>query len=492
MKELRKHYWKAFLALIKAYKRYYLGAWIIKLPFYKLTSNQHKFTKWQAKRDERLKFFHNALQHFKNVKKFFKTYYEESKKWLDSPEFKAKYLDTKHPYPPFLNPNMIDYESIPAEIAWEMNLPLPHGYKFICIMASFNGHTAMVLGLKKCGVCIMGDHIGDIKAHYIFNYTNLLLDKFVVINATAYNGTNNAYYRDLQKLILMTSKTTPILMLCRDPISRLKSSLNNSWSKASVQNYYNNSTLPCSFLENRIEYHIDINLSILNRITYSVYFNTFAYATLYEFLCKFGFSDIDMLDISSIEPNKAFDTFCKLANKYGFAPPNENNFLPRVFIQEFSGFLPLRYTINGTEFIITPIQNRDDSMCEVVLSSQKRGIYIYTAKYNADKINNNTIRRQLIDFIDKLIALVDFENKYHKTNESILIRLICESKNLEFMREILRQETQFIQNLYPDIVESWKYYNEFEKICAELDKKESKMKILQDKNLIQRRQNETR
>ena len=429
---------------------------------YSLLGHKQKAQKWKERHKIRAKNLRKSMRIFKEMQNLI----PQSQAWVESSEFKAKYIDTNHPYPPLLNPTTIDYESIPADLAWEWNLPLPKGYKFVCIMASFNGHTAMVLGLKKCGVCIMGDHIGDIKAHYIYNYTNLLQGKFVAINITAYTVTNSAYFRDLEKLILMTDKRTPILMLVRDPISRLKSSLNNSWGKGDLQNSYDDFTLPCNALENRIDYHISLDLSVADRIAQSVKFNTFAYASLYEFLCKFDFNKIDMLDISNIEPNKAFETFCKLASQYGFELPNNRNFLPRVHIQEFCGFLPLKYSIQGTTFLIT--QHKQDSMREIIWGLQKVGIYIYAENVEISQY----AKEKLAKFVDKLIAMIEFENKFHKINENDLIILLeCESTALNLMREILQKEAKFVKVLRPDIVKSWKYYNEFEKMCDELDKK---------------------
>ncbi|MFQ6343083.1 sugar transferase, partial [Campylobacter sp. VTCC 70190] len=58
--------------------------------------------------------------------------------WLLSNDFNEKYKKENHPYPSLLNPKKlndknesINYHNIPAELAWEMNLPLPENYEFI-------------------------------------------------------------------------------------------------------------------------------------------------------------------------------------------------------------------------------------------------------------------------------------------------------------------------------------------------------------------------
>lgn len=142
------------------------------------------------------------------------------KTWLNSKEFKEKYLDINYPYPPLLNPDSIDYESISAELAWELNLPLPPKYKFRLIMASFTGHTSIVKSLQKFGITIQ-DHIFSIEQQYTLCYKALLENKPCVMGIYMYQLNNEKYYyENLKFMFLLQSK--PILWLLRDPLSRFK------------------------------------------------------------------------------------------------------------------------------------------------------------------------------------------------------------------------------------------------------------------------------
>ncbi|ELM6779922.1 hypothetical protein Q2X75_000983, partial [Campylobacter upsaliensis] len=74
------------------------------------------------------------------------THFDEISSWLNSKEFKEKYEDINHPYLPLLNPDklndenyILNYEKIPANLAWEMNLPLPRVYDYALF---FNGASA--------------------------------------------------------------------------------------------------------------------------------------------------------------------------------------------------------------------------------------------------------------------------------------------------------------------------------------------------------------
>ncbi|MBT0755582.1 capsular biosynthesis protein, partial [Campylobacter upsaliensis] len=87
----------------------------------------------------------NLLTHYEALNEvivlnmaFVLEHFDEVSLWLNSKEFKEKYEDINHPYPPLLNPDklndenyILNYEKIPANLAWEMNLPLPRRYEFV-------------------------------------------------------------------------------------------------------------------------------------------------------------------------------------------------------------------------------------------------------------------------------------------------------------------------------------------------------------------------
>ena len=76
--------------------------------------------------------------------------------WLNSSEFRDKYLSTKHPYPPLINPEFIETDASRhcAELAWDLNLPLPQHYKFIYISPHGVGAAAFLRYLNQCCIVI--------------------------------------------------------------------------------------------------------------------------------------------------------------------------------------------------------------------------------------------------------------------------------------------------------------------------------------------------
>lgn len=516
MKELKKHYWRAFLALIKAYKRYYLGAWIIKLPFYKLVLNQHKFTKWQAKRDERLEFLHNALQHFKNVKKFFKTYYEESKKWLNSPEFKTKYLDTKHPYPPFLNPNMIDYESIPAEIAWEMNLPLPPNYDLIFFSNGSSATALSILFLEKCNVIHHIDYAPkDIyKAYYdiLKNHKTKTKACLFFWSATT-NAKLDGFDKDPKHFLCSISKKVPLLFIARDPIGRLRHHFNHlGGSKYDITPLMKRFNLTCTNYENLFYKPTYVNDKSYPDFTTFEEYKSLHWAISQSFILdsilkhlKDNISFIHCIEFNDLKPDKVIQTLDKVIDRFGLEQPTNNDIFLNRINRNCGGLTQLPSILyahpndlnhnkkenlstldksDGFEFIITMPQCIDD----------KQGDFIdITHEIEKDLIIDNT---QILIIIDKqklhsirqntalynasIKFLKNYINALKKYTQDINDKLINERQILDYLRqhksariavkEMIDNEFNYIKEHHPNFIEKWKYYLEFEKMCAELDK----------------------
>ena len=158
------------------------------------------------------------------------------KEWLYSKEFKQNYQDKNHPYPSLLNPNKIDYENIPAELAWEMNLPLPRRYEFLLMRGHGSGGTAMMSFLGKCKVKLAEAYYRHLPKNTYFKTYNFLLKNPNTINficIAQYDGIgwidNNGYARN--KIFALTNKKVPILFQVRDPIGHIKHGRGRIWGK---------------------------------------------------------------------------------------------------------------------------------------------------------------------------------------------------------------------------------------------------------------------
>ncbi|MBF7069106.1 DUF2972 domain-containing protein, partial [Campylobacter volucris] len=153
------------------------------------------------------------------------------REWLLSDDFHQRYKKENHPYPSLLDPKKlndeneeINYNNIPAELAWEMNLPLPENYEFVLISGHCNGASSILLFMNKCKVNIYW--IGWL---YGFNrykcyYINLLSSK-KSYNALHAGDTSPSMYFAEKKVYNLIQKDIPKLIFYRDPISSLKTSI---------------------------------------------------------------------------------------------------------------------------------------------------------------------------------------------------------------------------------------------------------------------------
>ncbi|WP_417904134.1 hypothetical protein ACD575_01065 [Campylobacter sp. LH-2024] len=153
--------------------------------------------------------------------------------WLLSNDFNEKYKKENHPYPSLLDPKKlndekeeINYKSIPAELAWEMNLPLPDNYEFVFWgshgVENFGFHNIM----KYCGmIALYFFHVFDSKKSYIEFYNKL-------------NFISKRYYIAIRDYSPLSTKCFYLIFkdsicLVRDPISCLKHHLNYKWPSKS-------------------------------------------------------------------------------------------------------------------------------------------------------------------------------------------------------------------------------------------------------------------
>ncbi|EKH7236566.1 DUF2972 domain-containing protein [Campylobacter coli] len=381
--------------------------------------------------------------------------------WLNSKEFQENY--TNHPYPPLLNPNYIDTDASRhcAELAWDLNLPLPKHYKFIYISPHGVGAAAFLRYLNEaCNVFCL--------ASWMLPYD--AKERFCGI---------------------------------RDPIGILKHNWGRDWSKVQ-RNFQNEFDLTYDYRNyinflNHKKPEIKINLEELN---YSVF--------IINYLSKyFNQEYIYYLDMEKIKTKNAFQTMEDLAFRFGFTPPclkeSENLFK----IQEFRGYIrylfPITLYANQKDLsnifsIKSPNNNPNASIdtstsIAIILdrphkNSQKINIIneilnndlsndmsVYIDKSDLEKLEKNTlffkqIKNYLYEFLQAIHKTIEHTEDSMMKEEDVLLYF---SKNktlaLEF-KEIFNKELNNVKQSHPNIIASWKYYQEFEKICKKLDEKE--------------------
>ncbi|QBL12587.1 hypothetical protein [Campylobacter helveticus] len=166
----------------------------------------------------------NLLTHYEALNEvivlnmaFVLEHFDEVSLWLNSKEFKEKYENINHPYPPLLNPDVLnellnledeqdketlriklkelsntqhtnalsdtikayakaglDYRLIPAEKAWEMNLPLPRRYEFVGFLLHTNGEKAFSKFLTELQIELIFSFGYNAKLRYEHYFKNFI------------------------------------------------------------------------------------------------------------------------------------------------------------------------------------------------------------------------------------------------------------------------------------------------------------------------------
>ena len=417
------------------------------------------------------------------------------KEWLHSKEFKEKYLDTKHPYPSLLNPLKLDYESVDAALAWDMNVPLPERYAFLVFALHTSGEEAFRTFLTECKLSICSV-FGQAHNRYITCY-KWLLHKDEMVKIIIMLDSSCPEFEKL--MFLMREK--PCVILSRDPIDRLKSfinirHLNDGWHNKIFHIDFNQRNF--DELNNRIVYvhsegyfrpqlklkepEIDNNIKALSNMNHSMLDYILKLSPVTE--C-FEDSKINYIDMNEIIGDKIYLTLQKLEKIGNFTIDNAQISGKQLY-SNVTILLPVCIHINEMEFYISnyhstkilPSQKDTiDFTSEFDLAKDKvfdSNLCIFIKKQDFAKFKNNEnyyeIKNYISNFLQSLKNRILKENEQMCNTEQVL-RVFKNNKETRLkFKQILDKELAHIKTHRPDIVASWSYYNEFEKMCEELDK----------------------
>ncbi|HGK7363067.1 TPA: DUF2972 domain-containing protein [Campylobacter jejuni] len=435
------------------------------------------------------KYYQPILDNIFHNFNYFMQNFDLIEEWLLSNDFNEKYKKENHPYPSLLDPKKlndekekINYKNIPAELAWEMNLPLPDNYKFVFLSAGVSGHAAMVKFLEDCNCRLFSKY-----SHRGNNIFGVYCDQYAFLNKKGFNIlTFFEYgivdYKLKSKFIGLFNSKKRVLFLVRDPIERLKSRINHiAPNKFAIYDFNLNSNVKeivnvkKYYSKNGINDFPDINI-LENLLT----FNFFCYKLLIDFFRK---SHIFYIDMEEIKPTKAFDTMCVLADKFGFKRPVDKINFNHIVFDDTIGYFPMRLHVEDMIIIITTLLrvkqmrqskeyiNFTKEFFDKPLKYENLGIFLKPQeleRLRQDSKLFDATKRYLNNFIEALEERIELE-KAKLFKEKDVLNYLKENKELRIkLKNILDKELVHIKQHRPDIVASWKYYQEFEKMCKEL------------------------
>ena len=445
---------------------------------------------------------------------YFAKEYDNIKAWIESKELKNTYIMPPPPlYPPLLNPKEVDYTKIPAHIAWELNLPLPPYYKFIYFGSHATGNRGLNNLILNCGG--MDYVLADSKKIYINYYEQIMsnrdLPKFGYLSLREYVGG-----KDAQKFYALIPKSKA-LNLVRDPISTLKSGVNfrRTMLKEAKEEKLHFSLEPDEICENLVGYiGIDSNdkldfgggkfpcVDICNK-TIHYRFTDFLDTDLRKDLINIADEDIICIDMSEIVGERAFETIKSLAKAFDFPPPKDKEKC-EFHISLYEGLLPLVFEVptqsrnikihlmdkvfvideriyvkvlvdevdiwqhkNAFEHYqdITQFLFNQDSFYErIIVCIEKKDFEIL----KQDTKTCEQIKEYLLAFIPRLEEQRKIEEAKRFSEKDILEYLKSHKDLCLEAKAVFEKHLAFLASVRPDIIESWKYYQEFLAMCEEM------------------------
>ncbi|WP_270978525.1 DUF2972 domain-containing protein, partial [Campylobacter upsaliensis] len=445
----------------------------------------------------------NLLTHYEALNEvivlnmaFVLEHFDEVSLWLNSKEFKEKYEDINHPYPPLLNPDklndenyILNYEKIPANLAWEMNLPLPRGYKFIYLNNGASASSAILNYFSLSGVKIYEYWVPQEENYHLY-YNDLLgKNNFVAVAV-------HIHYSKLPHLLI---EKVPALYVTRDPISKLKSISNHFICGLNALDYIKSTmkrfNLTCkeySKLIPKNKYWKHNGEYPRCDVTFEDNWLLYGCLSFDSLIQKMpSITDIYFFDFNEFEPKNVFLTWNKLAKLFHFSIPDRLLLETRREVVRF-GLSVLPAYLYALEEDVT--KNKEDrsglnkeggyEICisaDVIQKFREDIIIIDETNINDSKIiayvkdeckdilHNEKLLQESKKFLEGYFQAL--RENVDKTKEN----LITERKVLEYLKKdihtrnkikkLLDEELNYLKIHRPDIVASWKYYKEFEKMC---------------------------
>ncbi|EAJ9149010.1 DUF2972 domain-containing protein [Campylobacter coli] len=430
---------------------------------------------------------------------YFIRYFDLVEEWLLSDDFYKKYKKENHPYPPLLDPRklndkneIINYSNISAKLAWKINLPLPHTFKFLFWGSHGVGNEGLMAFLKLCGLKpIFYKFENDSLNHYYHYYYELLniTDECYVMMRNYIDDINSLKFYYLFPLDMK------LLNLTRDPISVLKSF---SQVQSRGKNYINMIDLEDNYkyiFNNRVSYLLDMfgfvdspqkafECDFFNRCVDGLFCNFHDSLLATKLKVYFNNQNSIIINMDQILPETAFSTLVYLAKIFDFKKPSDDiKYLFLWRVSDYTALLPLYIKLPNKDIVLSVSSKyfvRDDyvDISDLFLNNIQTPLTInIEQKYYFDLKKDVFLIKRIKKYLKILIKAfkeqLDIEKK-KKIDEYKLLYYLQNNSTLrkKFKKRLDNEHLPYIKQHRPDIVASWKYYQEFEKMCEELDKKE--------------------
>ncbi|MBZ7961895.1 DUF2972 domain-containing protein, partial [Campylobacter molothri] len=193
-------------------------------------------------------------------------------------------------------------------------------------------------------------------------------------------------------------------------------------------------------------------------------------------------NNIYYIQTKDLNKDKAFETIKRISKKFNFKILNQPSIFQQQILSDLNIFFPRKIIFDNNKFIIT-IQTIYSSYEKHIFTDIKKDIYpkngifydeiaILIENINLkylDKSTNEKLIKYFNNFSNAIQNRIILEKQKRIKVENNLNVFNKPSKIRTRLKEIFDEEFKLIKKYRPDIVASWKYYQEFEKMCKELD-----------------------
>ncbi|HEB9417029.1 TPA: DUF2972 domain-containing protein, partial [Campylobacter coli] len=337
-------------------------------------------------------------------------------------------------------------------------------------------------GLTAHGIMLRVMNSYGIKLQpYSNDYKTLYLDNFKYdfdcLHILMLNP--NDFIKSYKYIKLLPDITT--IFLIRDPIKKIKTGLNHGGYKKKCKSYdIIDSIVPISKILDRVEYPYHKNLTIGHMLNF--WLNNGVW--YYDSIVKNIKSEIYYLDVEKLMPNNILELLNVLKLRFNLKEIKNTEILQKIVVGKYRYILPiiisfsfncmeikvyieLKDRITSNNINLDKIINLDHKLLQDISFSVNKSDFVKLNNVFLEKIQK--FQEVFLDILEQKI--IELEGKKW-TEKDILDELKNNKTAREKLYRILYKELDHIKQHRPDIVASWKYYQEFEKICEELDKKE--------------------
>lgn len=458
---------------------------------------------------EKFQYYKALIQTIHNNASFFVLHFEQIKIWLESQEFKDRFLTKLFAYPSLINPHTADYEKLGADVAWELNLPLNYTPKLVWMAiqssATMMNILATELLTQKQIYTLSNNACGAWNAEGFWHNTNRLY-KYCLEHKPEIISVG---FRNFKFFHLLLSNTK-VAYIVRDPISLFRLAVNHIDNEA-LQKGVENFTLAMDCKRDvfaKLSYYGNKDAPDINRIMHYKDKGWFGFCfDFYKTIEILKSLDIEpiCLEFTKMKPKNAFNTYKQMQKLCNFRIENEEalNTLLSHRINRFEGSLislPVRLYVHEKH-----LQTSQETFCCEGEWGGGVDILITTHALHPDKTDFKDLTKEIFQtrklLFENIVILIkhsqsavlksnaklftavkiwlhSYMDSFEQNEKNIKAKLYDERQILEYFKERKDLALKFKESLdrcykhikekYPHYVKKWKFYKEFENLCKTL------------------------